>query len=171
MHDEGSQASKVPEQSNKVCSALDPDKGTELELTVYTLTVHDGGVNQGLCAESKMYIDDLRVKGGVILGRGWEVHVFFVSAQRCGCAVAPPGAAYFSADFSLSASAPAFFFFAARARLSRVALLGAFFFLFFSAAAVMAAMSWFGISEGPPPLKLRQDQRTATRSHLAEQLA
>ena len=53
----------------KVCSALDPDKGTELELTVYTLTVHDGGVNQGLCAESKMYIDDLRVKGGVILGR------------------------------------------------------------------------------------------------------
>ena len=32
----------------KVCSALDPDKGTELELTVYTLTVHDGGVNQGL---------------------------------------------------------------------------------------------------------------------------
>ena len=41
----------------KVCSALDPDKGTELELTVYTLTVHDGGVNQGLCAESKMYID------------------------------------------------------------------------------------------------------------------
>jgi hypothetical protein len=79
---------------NKVCSALDPDKGTELELTVYTLTVHDGGVNQGLCAESKMYIDDLRVKGGVILGRGWEVHVFFVSAQRCGCAVAPPGAAF-----------------------------------------------------------------------------
>ena len=78
----------------KVCSALDPDKGTELELTVYTLTVHDGGVNQGLCAESKMYIDDLRVKGGVILGRGWEVHVFFVSAQRCGCAVAPPGAAF-----------------------------------------------------------------------------
>ena len=40
--------------SYKVCSALDPDKGTELELTVYTLTVHDGGVNQGLCAESKM---------------------------------------------------------------------------------------------------------------------
>ena len=80
--------------NNKVCSALDPDKGTELELTVYTLTVHDGGVNQGLCAESKMYIDDLRVKGGVILGRGWEVHVFFVSAQRCGCAVAPPGAAF-----------------------------------------------------------------------------
>ena len=80
--------------ANKVCSALDPDKGTELELTVYTLTVHDGGVNQGLCAESKMYIDDLRVKGGVILGRGWEVHVFFVSAQRCGCAVAPPGAAF-----------------------------------------------------------------------------
>ena len=78
----------------KVCSALDPDKGTELELTVYTLTVHDGGVNQGLCAESKMYIDDLRVKGGVILGRGWEVHVFFVSAQRCGCAVAPLGAAF-----------------------------------------------------------------------------
>ena len=78
----------------KVCSALDPDKGTELELTVYTLTVHDGGVNQGLCAESKMYIDDLRVKGGVILGRGWEVHDFFVSAQRCGCAVAPPGAAF-----------------------------------------------------------------------------
>ena len=58
-----------------MCSALDPDKGTELELTVFTLTVHDGGVNQGLCAESKMYIDDLRVKGGVILGRGWEVHV------------------------------------------------------------------------------------------------
>ena len=83
------------------------------------LTVHDGGVNQGLCAESKMYIDDLRVKGGVILGRGWEVHVFFceraalrlrwsavgrgvlswvhvdfVSAQRCGCAVAPSGAAF-----------------------------------------------------------------------------
>ena len=55
-----------------MCSALDPDKGTELELTVYTLTVHDGGVNQGLCAESKMYIDDLRVKGGVILGRGWD---------------------------------------------------------------------------------------------------
>ena len=81
-------------QTNKVCSALDPDKGTELELTVYTLTVHDGGVNQGLCAESKMYIDDLRVKGGVILGRGWEVHVFFVSAQHCGCAVAPPGAAF-----------------------------------------------------------------------------
>ena len=65
-----------------------------MELTVYTLTVHDGGVNQGLCAESKMYIDDLRVKGGVILGRGWEVHVFLVSAQRCGCAVAPPGAAF-----------------------------------------------------------------------------
>ena len=102
-------------QVNKVCSALDPDKGIELELTVsepgsahafsptksgihiihtYTGTVHDGGVNQGLCAESKMYIDDLRVKGGVILGRGWEVHVFFVSAQRCGCAVAPPGAAF-----------------------------------------------------------------------------
>ena len=57
---------------NKACSALDPDKGTELELTVYTLTVHDGGVNQGLCAESKMYIDDLRVKCEV--GRG-EVHV------------------------------------------------------------------------------------------------
>ena len=56
-----------------MCSALDPDKGTELELTVYTLTVHDGGVNQGLCAESKMYIvDDLRVTGEV--GRG-EVHV------------------------------------------------------------------------------------------------
>ena len=82
------------DEEYKVCSALDPDKGTELELTVYTLTVHDGGVNQGLCAESKMYIDDLRVKGGVILGRGWEVHVFFVSAQRCGCAVAPPGAAF-----------------------------------------------------------------------------
>ena len=75
-------------------STLDPDLGTELELNVYTRTVHDGGVNQGLCAESKMYIDDLRVKGGVILGRGWEVHDFFVSAQRCGCAVAPPGAAF-----------------------------------------------------------------------------
>ena len=43
--------------SYKVCSALDPDKGTELELTVYTLTVHDGGVNQGLCAESKMSVE------------------------------------------------------------------------------------------------------------------
>ena len=60
-----------------MCSALDPDKGTELELTVYTLTVHDGGVNQGLCAESKMYIDDLRVKCEV----GWGgVHVH---ATRC----------------------------------------------------------------------------------------
>ena len=46
----------------KVCSALDPDKGTELELTVYTRTAHDRGVNQVLCAGSKLYIDDLRVK-------------------------------------------------------------------------------------------------------------
>ena len=76
-----------------MCSALDPDKGTELELTVYTLTVHDGGVNQGLCAESKMYIDDLRVKGGVILGRGWEVHVFFCerAALRLRCSAAGRG--------------------------------------------------------------------------------
>ena len=77
----------------KVCSALDPDKGTELELTVYTLTVHDGGVNQGLCAESKMYIDDLRVKSGVILGRGWEVHVFLCerAALRLRCSAAGRG--------------------------------------------------------------------------------
>ena len=43
-----------------------PDKENESELPVYTLTVHDAGVNQGLCAESILYIcnniDDLRVK-------------------------------------------------------------------------------------------------------------
>ena len=48
------------------CSALDPDnKGTELELTVNTLTVH-GDVNQGLCAESKL--NDL--SGGILIIAG-----------------------------------------------------------------------------------------------------
>ena len=55
--------------------------------------------------------------------------------------------------FSLSASAPAFFFFAARARLSRVALLGAFFFLFFAAAAEAAA--------APTPRELGMIERCA----------
>ena len=46
------------ENRKKVCSALDPDKENELEFPVYeyTLTVHDAGVNQALCAESRVAV-------------------------------------------------------------------------------------------------------------------
>ena len=39
---------------NENKGTLDPDKGTELELAMYTLTVHDGGASQRLCAVSKL---------------------------------------------------------------------------------------------------------------------
>ena len=73
-----------------------------------------------------------------------------------------------------SASAPAFFFFAAAAIISLSALLTFRplpFFLFFAQAARPAAGSPFGMVIKGARLSFRRSTRTATRSHLAEQLA